>query len=230
MDKKKVTLVIKHCFLTLDRKYERNWETNLQITFLHNHQMYLGIYLNARATCLTTHGKNYLSAHWTSSREFSHHWLKIPLFQISIPLILVKGNIHWGTNLGCKGVAPYLPLELLKSFMSLLISMGPGIAMKEDDTITQHEMAHSLHIRNESRFAPPSKTSFVNALPFQSLWRACELTLPNTKFPNGGGTAPQWTLEFSSGAVVGLEENEGEGAIRYSRGRQWRICLFRKLI
>ncbi|GBM93730.1 hypothetical protein AVEN_163464-1 [Araneus ventricosus] len=44
-----------------------------------------------------------------------------------------------GAGLGCRGVAPDFPLELSQQFLSFASSMG--IAMQEDDAITQHARA-----------------------------------------------------------------------------------------
>ncbi|GBN59789.1 hypothetical protein AVEN_153835-1 [Araneus ventricosus] len=60
---------------------------------------------------------------------------------ISVPSISDKGNSHWVPNLGCMGVAPDFPLELLQKFLSFVSSMGPSIVIQEDDTITQHARA-----------------------------------------------------------------------------------------
>ncbi|GBL85659.1 hypothetical protein AVEN_193119-1 [Araneus ventricosus] len=51
------------------------------------------------------------------------------LLQISV------SNPDWVPNLGCMGVAPDFPLELLQQFTSFASNMG--IVMQEDDTITQ---------------------------------------------------------------------------------------------
>ncbi|GBO35332.1 hypothetical protein AVEN_85792-1 [Araneus ventricosus] len=66
-----------------------------------------------------------------SSRQlFSRHSLKRTVFQINV------WNPDWVPNLGCSGVAPEFPLELLQQFLSFASSMG--IVKQEDGTITQH--------------------------------------------------------------------------------------------
>ncbi|GBN64387.1 hypothetical protein AVEN_129915-1 [Araneus ventricosus] len=63
------------------------------ITFRHNHQIYLDVYLNSGPTCLTRFGRNHVPARCASSGQlFSHHCLKRTLFQITVPSISEKRN------------------------------------------------------------------------------------------------------------------------------------------
>ncbi|GBL80700.1 hypothetical protein AVEN_206333-1 [Araneus ventricosus] len=87
-----------------------------------------------RTNFFNTDWKESRPVHLSSSRQlFSHHSLKRILFQISV------WSPDWVLNLGCRTVAPYFLLELLQQFSSFASSMG--IAMQEDDTITQHARA-----------------------------------------------------------------------------------------
>ncbi|GBM35580.1 hypothetical protein AVEN_121034-1 [Araneus ventricosus] len=90
------------------------------------------IYLNAGLTCSIRLGRNRDPAHSASSRQlFSHHCLKITLFQISV------WNPDWAPNLGYMGGG--FPLELFQQFLIFASSMG--MPMQEDDTIIQHTRA-----------------------------------------------------------------------------------------
>lgn len=53
----------KKYLLTINRKYNGNNEAYLSITFSHNRQIYLSIYLNAGQTYLTQLGINHILAH-----------------------------------------------------------------------------------------------------------------------------------------------------------------------
>ncbi|GBM56202.1 hypothetical protein AVEN_47268-1 [Araneus ventricosus] len=76
------------------------------------------------------------------------------IMKISVPSIEEKGSSHCVPNLGSMGLAPDFPLELLQQFLSFSSSMGPGIVMKEDDTITQHTRdLRRMASRNFSKMA-----------------------------------------------------------------------------
>lgn len=110
------------------------------ITFLHHHQIYLGIYLITGPICLARFGRKHVPAHWDSSRElFSHQSLKRTLFQISASSISDEGNSHFAPNLGCQGGGsrPTTWKCCSNSWVWGAV-WDPLIVMEEDDTITEH--------------------------------------------------------------------------------------------
>ncbi|GFR18260.1 uncharacterized protein TNCT_37711 [Trichonephila clavata] len=66
---------------------------------------------------------------------FSQHCLRRTIYWISAPSTSETGNSHWVPNLVRVGVTADFPPE---PYQTILVLLGPGIAMKEDNTITKH--------------------------------------------------------------------------------------------
>lgn len=157
----------------------------MPITFPHNYQIYLSIYLNTEPTFLIRLRRNHVPSHWAISPQLYLHitiWRE-PCSRWKFLQFREKDIVTGCQICAVRRGLQTSHLNLHGNFWVCWTVWGLALLCRRHvvcSLLLQYNLSrfdcefqmwtHCLSIRNKSWLTPPSETTFLNFLPFQTLW------------------------------------------------------------